>query len=120
MVFQFDQPFGTGVTSDVHIFVLDANNNIVASGVQNNIASNLPYQDVIIPNAGSFRVAIQVVGGTDPGRIAMYEFSAAVAFSQQFGNNGGISYPTTFGHHTSNEAIGVAATPWFNDPFWDP
>jgi large repetitive protein len=120
MVFQFDQPFGTGVTSNVNIFVLDANNNVVASGTQNNIASNLPYQDVIIPSTGSFRVAIQVVGGNDPGRVAMYDFGSSIAFSHQFGNNGGISYPTTFGHATGPDTIGVGATPWFNDPAWDP
>jgi hypothetical protein len=121
MVMQFDQPFGTGVTSDVHVFVLDANGNVVASGIQNNIAGNLPYQDVIIPNTGNFFVAVQVQpDGAAPGRLAMYEFGSTISFSTQFGNAGGISYPTTFGHPTGPDTIGVGATPWFNDPAWDP
>jgi len=70
VVFQYDQPFFTsnGVTSDVDVFVLDANGNIVAQGNSNNIATQIPEEVVDIPNAGTFSLAIYVRTGSAPGR----------------------------------------------------
>ncbi|MDB5349012.1 MAG: hypothetical protein JWN86_259 [Planctomycetota bacterium] len=118
-VMQFDQPFGVpnGVTSDVDIYILDANGTVVASGVSNNIATNQPYESLNIPNAGNFSMAIVVKAGSpDPGRVAVYSFFSDVDFSHKFGNAGGINYPTTFGHPTADAAIGVGAVPWFSTP----
>jgi large repetitive protein len=116
---QWDNPFYTsnGVTTDLDIFVLDANGNVVASATSNNIASQIPLEDVVIPNAGTFNVAIRVnAGSPDPGRIDMYEFNSDIDFSKQFGNAGGIFYPTALGHNAGSSTIGVGAVPWFNAP----
>ena len=118
-VFQFDQPFGVvnGVTSDVDIFLIDANGNVVASGISNNIATDQPYEQLNIPNAGAFNLVVQVKAGSpDPGRIAFYSFFADVTVSKQYGNAGGINYPTTYGHPTADAAIGTAAVAWFDAP----
>ncbi|MBX6314631.1 MAG: S8 family serine peptidase, partial [Isosphaeraceae bacterium] len=119
LLFQYDNPFYTtnGVTSDLDVFVLDANGNIVAAGVTNNIASQSPEEIVDIPRAGNFTIAVQVAPGSpDVGRIALIGFGLDADFSKQFGNQGGITYPTTFGHSAGTDAIGVGAVPWFNAP----
>ncbi|WP_165073598.1 hypothetical protein [Paludisphaera rhizosphaerae] len=120
-IFQFDQPFatqqpvGTGntVTSNVQVFILDANGTVVASGNNDTTATQEPYQFVTIPNAGTYTVVIQVVSGADPGHVQMVEWGSGVTFSQSFGSAGGTYYPTSFGHSTAVNTIGVGATPWW-------
>ncbi len=116
--FQFDQPFFSAnpqaVTSNVNIFFYDASGALVAQGGANTIATQTPYQALNIPaSARSF--SVQVIQGPDIGRLRVFDWGGAgVVFSKQFGNQGGINYPTTFGHPVSNYAIGVGAVPWFN------
>ena len=118
--FQFDQPFGVvnGVTVDVDVYLLNPTSGaIVASGTSNNIATNQPFEELVIPTAGTYNLVVQVKpGSADPGRIALYSFAADVAPSQQYGNAGGINYPTTFGHPTTDAAIGTGAVAWFDAP----
>ncbi len=118
LVFQYDQPFYTtnGVSSDLDVYVLDANGNIVASGTSNNIASQTPEEVVSIPTAGSYTVAVFVKSGTAPSRIQFREFGGDMDFSKQFGSQGGITYPTSVGHNAGVDTIGVGAVPWFNAP----
>jgi hypothetical protein len=121
--FQFDQPFAiqqpagstAAVTSNLDIFVLDANNNVVASGTQNNVAIQAPYQLVTIPNAGSYKVAIRVTSGTDPGHVQFVDFGDAneLYVSPQFGSAGGTFYPSAYGHSTAPLTVGVGAMPWW-------
>lgn len=121
-IFQFDQPFatqqpansGNTVTSNIQVFVLDANNQVVSQGGNDDTtATQQPYQFVTIPNAGAYRIVVQVVDGSDPGHIQMVDWGGGVAFSQSFGAGGGTYYSTSFGHSTAVNTIGVAATPWW-------
>lgn len=116
VLFQFDQPFGsanpTAVTSNVDILFFDSGNNLVGRGGVNTIASQQPYQFPSVPaTATSF--AVQVISGPDIGHIQVVEWSGGFTPSRQFGNAGGITYPTTFGHSATTNMIGVGAVPWF-------
>ena len=115
-VMQFAQAFNN-VTSEVDAYILDANGAIIASGTANNVATQQPIQDLIIPSAGNYFLAFKVAAGSaDPDRAAIYSFTADLQFSHQFGTAGGTNYPTTFGHPTADAAIGVGAVAWYDTP----
>ena len=125
--FQFDQPYqfqepagSPGVvSSNVNIYVIDAATGAVVVGTaqnQNNVAAQQPWQFITIPTAGSYFVAVQVVSGSNPGHIEFVGFNdtdGAVNVSTQFGSAGSTSYPSSFGHSTAANTIGVSATPWW-------
>ena len=74
------------------------------------------WQDVTIPSAGSYQVVIQVVSGTNPGHVEFLNLNenVNVTVSQTVSAvAGGTYYPTSFGHHTATNTIGVGATPWW-------
>jgi hypothetical protein len=122
IVMNFDQPWYTtaGVTSQVNIYLLDANGAVVATANSNNIAQQTPFQfldlssTTILPNTQYF-VAIQLASGPAPKHVMFSEWGDFIikSVSQQFGGAGGTFYPTTFGHATSADAIGVGAVPWW-------
>ena len=118
VVFQYDNPFKTnGVTTDLDFFFLDGSGNVVASGTSNNIATGQPIELFISPGAGQYTVAIEVKGGApDVGRVRFQGGTADLTISKQFGAAGQTTYPTTYGHAVSNEAIGVGAVPWYGAP----
>ena len=118
--FQFDQPFYTssGVSSQVNVYFLDSNNKVVASGTANNIATQVPQQQI---NLGAFggqklTMAVQVVSGSAPAHIFAAEWGGSIQFSQQFGSAGGTSYPTSTGHNAPLDGIGVGAIDVRNIP----
>ncbi|MDR3632795.1 MAG: S8 family serine peptidase, partial [Isosphaeraceae bacterium] len=123
IAFQFDQPFLTqepagstnGPTSEVDIDILDASGNIVAQGNANNVATQNPEQIVDITTPGNYFAVIKVVSGSNPGHVEFLELNENVdlTVSQQFGSSGGTAYPTSYGHHTAVNTIGVGATPWW-------
>jgi large repetitive protein len=147
LIFQFDQPFNTQqpagstnvVTSNVNIYVIDAATGAIVVGPaanNTNTATQEPLQIVDIPNAGSYLIAFQVISGPNPGHVEFYNINENVDAvpSQQFGSAGGTYYPSSAGHETARNTIGVGATPWWapapflgqnplaNEPFssWGP
>ncbi len=119
VIMQFDDPSYTtnGVVSNVHIFILDANNNVVASGTNNTIATQSPIQITGELQPGLYKVAIQVVSGPAPSHVAFFDAGdGGFAVDHQYGSAGGTTYPTIYGHPAAEGAIAVGATPWFNDP----
>ena len=123
--FQFDQPWATqeptgspGPTSQLNFYVLDAAGTIIASGTNNNVATEEPQQFVTVPTTGSYFVAIQLVSGPDPGHVEFVQFGQRstndLIVSQQFGTAGGTYYPTSVGHNASANTIGVGAVPWWS------
>ncbi len=124
ITFEYDQPYGAQqpawarahVTSNVDFYVFNSSGHVVASGINDNVAINAPLQQVIIPNPGSYYVAIVVVSGSDPGHVEFMgqnDKNGAVNVSQEYGSAGGTSYPSTLGHAASAATIGVGATPWW-------
>lgn len=121
--FQFDQPFKTqepvgataAPTSSMSFYVYNASGTIVASGTDNNVATQQPYQFVTIPNPGTYYVAIRLVSGTAPGHVEFVGVgnAGATTISQVYGAAGGTYYPSSEGHETTAAAIGVGATPWW-------
>ena len=128
LIFQFDQPYKTqepvgstnGVTSQVNFYVLDSSGNIVASSTNNNVATQAPIQSLVVPAAGSYFVAMQVVSGPNPGHVEFARFgngpNNALQVSQQYGSSGGTYYPSSTGHNAGPETIGVGAVPWWATP----
>ena len=115
--FQWDQPLaaaGGGASSNLNIYVLDANNVIVASDI-GVVKGQDPFKAIKVTAPGKYTVVIQVAAGdADPGRVVLYDFSQGVtAFSTQFGAAGGITYPGIVGHPSNDNAIAVGAV-----PFW--
>ncbi len=126
ITFEYDQPYGMQepagdtnvVTSDVDIYVINsATGAVVVSAQQNqdNVAMDEPLQIVTIPDAGSYLIAVQVLSGPNPGHIEMVNDNENVDFlpSQEYGSAGGTYYPSSFGHETGANTIGVGATPWW-------
>ena len=125
VTFQFDQPYQTQepagstatVTSNVYIYLLDSSGNVVVGPTtqNNNVAMQAPIQQFVIPNAGSYFVAIQVISGPNPGHVEFINDNENVnlVVNQQYGSAGGTYYPTSFGHHTDPSAVDVGATPWW-------
>jgi hypothetical protein len=126
ITFQYDQPYELQepagspgvVTSNVNIYIIDSKGNIVVGpgNNQNNVAVQAPVQLITIPDAGQYFVAVQVVSGPNPGHIEFAgtnDTNGAIDVSTQYGTAGGTSYPSTFGHKTDVNTIGVGATPWW-------
>jgi large repetitive protein len=128
MIFEYDQPFETQeptgstgvVTSDVDIYIVNAATGAVVFGAannNNNVAIQEPWDFVTIPTAGTYDVAVQVISGPNPGHIEFVsanDTNTALTVSQEFGNAGATSYPTTYGHSAAADTIGVAAVPWWS------
>ncbi|MFO0956694.1 MAG: S8 family serine peptidase [Isosphaeraceae bacterium] len=116
VLFQFDQPFGSSnpaaVTSNVDILFFDAGNNLVSRGGINTIASQTPFQFPSVPaTARSF--AVQIISGPDIGHFQVVDWAGGFTPARQFGNAGGITYPTTYGHSATTNMISAGAVPWF-------
>jgi hypothetical protein len=82
------------------------------------VATQRPIQIVTIPDPGTYTVAVQLASGPPPGHIEFLNFDNVanpipMTVSQQFGAAGGTFYPTTYGHPTAQNAIGVGAVPWW-------
>jgi len=130
LVLNFDQPDAlqepagvtAGPTSEVDFYVLNGGGAVVASGVNNNVATGAPLQDLTIPAAGSYTVAIFVRTGANPGHVEFNRFGETplngVTVSTEFGSAGGTSYPSSRGHNVQAATIGVGAVPWWaSSPF---
>jgi len=116
----WDDPWFNGLAdSDVDAFLIDGTGAIVAQGVGNNIGSATPQELFGVNAQNGLELAIRVTNGPDPGRVRFQTFSATLDVSQQFGRQGGTTFPTTFGHPTSANAIGTAAVPFFGAPPFD-
>jgi large repetitive protein len=129
LTFEFDQPYqfyqpagSTGVvTSQVNVYIIDATTGAVVWGNganpnQNNVATEQPLQIATIPAAGSYFLAVQVVSGANPGHIEFVgnnDTNGALNVSQEYASAGGTSYPSSYGHATAANTIGVGATPWW-------
>ena len=125
LVFQFDQPYQTqepsgdtnAVTSSMSFYLLDSTGAVVASSTNNNVATQAPFQTLNTPSTpGTYYVVIQLVSGTAPGHVEFYnaDDSNTLTVSPQFGSAGGTYYPTSAGHETALNTIGVGAVPWWS------
>ncbi|MGB3404034.1 MAG: S8 family serine peptidase [Microcoleaceae cyanobacterium] len=115
---QWDDPFFTtnGVDSDVDVYLLDPNGNIVASSIIDNIASQSPVEFLVFNNntgQTNFDVLITLFDGPEPERLKYIPFgigSNASNIYQEFATNS----PTVFSHPAATGAMAVAAAPYFN------
>jgi hypothetical protein len=125
LTFQFDQPFTTqqpagstaAVTSSLSIFAINtATGAIAASGVANNVATQTPFQFFTLA-PGLYTIVIQLVSGPAPGHVEFANTGGSpnLHVPQTFGAPGtfGIYYPTSVGHETAANTIGVGAVPWW-------
>ena len=132
ITFEYDQPFETQEPAGSTATVTSQRLHLRAQRAPATWSSAPPQQqqrrdpgalaDRQIPTAGSYFVAIQVVSGPNPGHVefvGVNDTNVALTISQQFGSAGGTYYPTSFGHETDADTIGVGATPWWAPaPTW--
>ncbi len=121
VLFQWDDPWFTGTAAtNLDFFLLDANNAIVIQGTTNNIGSATPFEFDFAPGAGTFQLVVQVAGGPDPTRFRFQGFGSEFTVDPN-GNipnilDGGTFLASTFGHPTSEDAIGTGAVAYFDAP----
>jgi Ca2+-binding RTX toxin-like protein len=115
---QWDDPFFTtnGVDSDVDVYLLNPNGNVVARSIEDNIANQTPVEFLVFNNntgQTNFDVLITLFDGPEPERLKYIPFgigSNANNIYQEFATNS----PTVFAHPAATGAMAVAAAPYFD------
>jgi Ca2+-binding RTX toxin-like protein len=108
-VMQWDDPFYTvgGVDTDLDLFLINSNNQVVAHSFNDNIANRTPYEYLDFTNSsGSSQDYDLVIGkytGTTPGRIKYVNFGSSVT-PEYFTNSS-----TIYGHAAAINAEAVGA-----------
>jgi len=120
--FQWDQPSfsagGKGAESDLDIYLLDVNGNIVAQGATDNIASGDPIEVFGYNNQTSnytFFIIILKFAGTDPLHLKYNMYNDA-QFYLTSPPIPGLFAPTMVGHAKAEGAIATAATFYATTP----
>ena len=125
LVMQFDQPYNFQEpagdpnvdTSTVNFYLLNSSGTVVASSTNNDVAFDAPFQMLTTPARGQYFVAMELVSGAAPGHVEFYDADdtneLTVNTEATFGSAGGTYYPTSAGHETAINTIGVGATPWW-------
>ena len=115
-VFQYDQPDG-GVTSDLDIWVLDMNGNFVAAGQDDNLATQRPYETIVVNNPYPFpvqaQIAVRLFAGAAPTRFKWIGFNAP-AVGEYDNEPGALVNPHNPGHSGNVNAMSTGAAAWFN------
>ncbi len=125
LVMQFDQPYNFQEpagdpnvdTSTVNFYLLNSSGTVVASSTNNDVAFDAPFQSLTTPAAGNYFIAMELVSGPNPGHVEFYDADdtneLTVDTQSTYGSAGGTYYPTSAGHETNPNTIGVGATPWW-------
>jgi subtilisin family serine protease len=120
--FQWDEPFasvgGKGASNDLDIFLLDSENNIVASSTKSNVGKDavetLNFAASTDEEAGKYNLVIGqdvTAGGEAPGFIKYIDLGGGTQDAEYF--TGG---STAFGHVNANGAESVGAVPYQDTP----
>lgn len=120
--FQWDQPFftvsgGAGSTNNLNICLLDNLNNVVASGVNNNVGGDpsefFNFTNPMAATNTTFTVQLSLVSGTAPARMKYVDFSQSGVFTiNEFATNS----PTIIAHANAANAEAVGAAFYDNTP----
>ena len=120
--FQWDQPSftagGEGASTDFDIFLINSNNQVVALGASDNIASGDPIEVFgynNFTNNPTFFVLILKYAGPDPSRLK-YNMYGDAQFYLTTNPIPGILSPTLVGHAKAAGAIATAAAFYKNTP----
>ena len=110
---QWDDPFYTfgGVDTDLDIFLIDSDNQVVAHSFNDNIANRTPTEYLDFTNTSgssqSYDLVIGKYAGADPERIKYVNFGSKVT-PEYFTNSS-----TIYGHAAATNAEAVAAAPYY-------
>ncbi len=131
---QWEQPYastgGPGARSDLEIYILDQNGEIVGSAVpeqRDNIGGD-PFEFVILEDVDVdangdgdvdtlFDLVIERVQGPNPSQIQYIPFEQRGRLEVLELNT---HSPTLFGHSNAETAVTVAAVAWFDTPLINP
>jgi subtilisin family serine protease len=120
--FQWDQSSftasGVGATSDLDIYLLDINGNIVAAGASDNLASGDPIEVFGFENDTddpTFFLVILKFAGPDPTHIKYVSFNDALFYITN-PPIPGILAPALYGHAKAAGAIATAAAFYLETP----
>lgn len=131
---QWAQPYastgGPGASSDLEIYVLDQNGDLVASAAperRDNIGGD-PFEFTILEDVNvdangdgqpdtEFDLVIERIEGPRPGQMQYIPFEQQGQFeAMEFATES----PTLFGHPNAESAVTVAAVAWFDTPLINP
>jgi len=110
-VFQWDQFWGTGVTTDMDFYVLNAAGTaILAQGTSNNVATQVAREivSVSVGVATTAQIAINRVTGPAPGRFKYIGFNSPTIV-EHTNEIGALVNPINPGHSSNANAISIAA-----------
>ncbi|HEY4156120.1 MAG TPA: S8 family serine peptidase [Puia sp.] len=120
--FQWDQSSfsasGVGASSDLDIYLLDINGNVVAGAASDNIASGDPIEVFGFQNESqdpTFFLVILKYAGPDPNHIKYVSFNDALFYLTD-PPIPGILAPTLYGHAKAAGAIATAAAFYLQTP----
>jgi hypothetical protein len=120
--FQWDQSSfsasGVGATSDLDIYLLDINGNIVGGASTNNILSGDPIEVFGFDNdtqSPTFFLVILKFSGPDPGHVKYVSFNDALFYLTNPAIPG-ILAPALYGHAKAAGAIATAAAFYLETP----
>ena len=120
--FQWDESSfsasGVGCTSDLDIYLLDINGNVVAAGASDNIASGDPIEVFGYSNdtqSPTFFIVILKFAGPDPGHIKFVMFNDALFYATNPAIPGVLT-GTCYGHPKAAGAIATGAAYYQQTP----
>ncbi len=117
-VFQWDDPFYTleGVDTDLDIYLLDANGNVVAESATSNIGNQTPVEyltftdDTTNESTDTYDLVIANFGGSEDPGIIKYINRGDTPVSLEYAHDAS----TVVGHSAAENAQAVAAVAWFD------
>ena len=110
-VFQWDQFWGTGVTTDMDFYVLNAAGTaILTQGTSNNVATQVAREivSVSVGVATTAQIAINRVTGPAPGRFKYIGLNSPTIV-EHTNETGALVNPINPGHSSNANAISIAA-----------
>jgi len=107
IVFQWDDPFGGGTTTDYNILVFDQNGNYLSSvsGTDNSFSTGQPIEIVDLKASTNYQVVISLRSGTTAKHLRLISFGEGTITGTYFTDN----VITIFGHPAAADANAVGA-----------
>lgn len=122
VILGYNQP-QFGITADFDLYLInDANNAVLASSENDNVASGRAYEFVDYTNSSGSAQTLRLVVGRYNGaaaetprmKLMHYRASGVSGMAFKISTGGDVFGPTLHGHHAQADVVAVAATPWFD------
>lgn len=118
LIFQWDEPFAStpgsiGSASDIDIFLVDENDEFIASSVNSNTGGDaIEFFFFTAPTTGRYGIIISLFEGPAPGYIKWQVFGSGAPMNIEYD----VLSSTAFGHPNAAGAAGIGAAEWSMTP----